>query len=151
MPATLVKDQSYSLKIKNLLPAAEPFNGNGVNAGKKFFAHELLLVNDLGDEFNAQICDLNNSWDHARIGDIIEVKIGSVSQNKYTVKFNRVVKAGARTGSVVPANPLVTGTAAAVALQMTIQFFQFNEETETITVASVREEFFNWLKDKTNS
>jgi hypothetical protein len=147
MAATLAEGQVYDLTVLNIIAAVETFTGQQ-DASKTFFAHNILLANDLADHFPVQISDLNSSFTLFEIGDTVQVKIGKWIRDKYAAKFCKIVKKRDRSGAavpVIPYNPLVGGSAAAVALQQAVEFQKFNSEIDVLQVADT---YFEWLKSK---
>lgn len=148
MAAYLAEGQSYQLLVKTLTPCVESFPGSN-DSTKTFFAHDLLLTNEMGELFPSQICDLNNYFTAAAEGDLIEVKVSTFKKERYSVKLNKVIKKATRTGAVIPGNPIVGGTAALEALRLAVEYYKTNEEypgeKDVFTTANA---YFEWLKNK---
>jgi hypothetical protein len=146
-----LKEGDYvQYKVKDITPAADSYE---TAEKKKFFCHFFTLTDEDKVDYPIQICDLDNFQNYAEVGDTIEVKINKFLPGKgskigrYSAKFSKIVSKnpGHGPGVVTPGNPLMAGTAAAVALAMAVEMHKYDRDFDVLANADT---YLEWLKSK---
>lgn len=145
--ATLAEGATVQLTIKNILPAVASYQG-GTNKEKTFYCHDFLLSDEDDNHYPCQICDLSTTQSYADVGDLIEVKIGKFTVDRYSIKFVRIIRKFEKKPFVPTGNPMAYGTAAAIAVHEAVEFSKFNNINDIDKVLEVADDIFIWLKDK---
>lgn len=143
----LAAGQTYQLTVGRVVQEPETYQQGGV----QWYAHIYVLTDEEKNEYPVQICDQDKSTVYANTGDFIEVKVTTVPKiatGKYTVKFSRLIMISAKKEVNLPVNPVMHGTAAAIALQVANEYFKVNPETTDDNLYSRADKNFNWLKSK---
>jgi hypothetical protein len=147
----LAQGQTYDLTLKTLKEAHDQKPKSNDPSTLLYF-HRLELIDDEGNDYPSQLCSTSHIWKDASPGDLISVTVTALSVNIYTIKFVKVVrKAMVKSPAAnIPSNPVISGTAAAIALAMAVEHFKYKDEKDAgYTLLDKADEWCAWLISKT--
>lgn len=144
----LFTGQTYDLKVEQINEDASQFP-SGADRSKIMHAHMFLLSDDEGNEYKTQICDTHTTQQYADTGDWISVTVNKLSLDLYSVKYLKTIKKAEKKNfnPSIPNNPVIGGTAAAIAMQLSVEHYRY-AEGDRADIFGFADEIFNWFHKK---
>lgn len=147
--AKLAINQIYDLRVLKISEDYEQFSSKS-DASKMMHCHGFILGDDEGNEYKTQICDTCNKQLYADVDDMISVTVTNLSLELYSIKYIRTIhKAEKKSFNTnVPSNPIVGGSAAAIAMSLSIEYSKYKDESAGDDIYTRADGIFEWLKNK---
>lgn len=155
----LTTDSEYELQVFKVIQAEDKFIAQA-KGGITMYCHGIILADKFDDakQYRCQICD-ESSITSLVPGQNVRVRVKKFSRDKHTIE---VVSApvnsdAAKTMSTSPIqsyNPMIGGTAAAIALHESVAFWstrEFPKDKSFEQVTETAEEYFQFLTNKHNN
>jgi hypothetical protein len=158
-------EQTYEMEVLRINPAAERFPSRAAEGGT-MYCHQFILCDALDNdpEYKCQICDKNDNQAYAKPKDIIVFKVKTFTKNIHTIEIIENKGHGTKTVPGKPIaidttkypNPIMGGTAAALALNAAVSYWSVRgeaNESETFNsdnVIKTADVFYNFLISKHN-
>jgi hypothetical protein len=144
--AELYVGQSYDLTVGKYV-GTESFPNN-MTPGKTNYGHKYILHDEEINEYAIQIVDAIAKPSYFDAGDLVSIQIKSKSHSIYSVRYVRTIEKA----PILPnepekpavKNPGIGGTAAAMALSLTVEHLKYHEGD----VFELADKMYDWLIKK---
>lgn len=155
----LYPNQEYDLFVKDIIPNYDRIVLRD-DSTKLIYFHRLLLMDDDGTEYVAQISDKSPEYNMITPGSMVAFKIKSYAAKIYNVTYVKTIRKGGvqePQREVVDTTPMtllprssavIRGSAAEIALSLSVNYFQYHEENDNDNIFSRADDMHEWLLNK---